>query len=65
MLARALASRVALALDNVRLYAEARYATAARDATLAVVAHDMRSPIQTILMGASLLMNARRRTLAP
>ncbi len=57
VLARAVASRVALALDNVRLYAEATRATAARDATLAVVAHDLRSPVQTILMGASIVMS--------
>ena len=57
VLARELATRVALALDNVRLYAAARQATAARDATLAVVAHDMRTPVQTILMGASMLLN--------
>ena len=58
VLSREVASRVALALDNVRLYAEAKRATAARDATLAVVAHDMRSPVQTILIGASMLASS-------
>ncbi len=49
-LARGLASRVAMSMDNARLYQEARKASAARDATLALVAHDLRTPLQTILM---------------
>ena len=54
-LARGVASRAAMALDNVRLYEQAREASAARDATLAVVAHDLRSPLQTIVLHSSLL----------
>jgi PAS domain S-box-containing protein len=56
-LARGVASRAAMALDNVRLYEQAREASAARDATLAVVAHDLRSPLQTILLYSSLLQD--------
>ena len=54
-LARGIASRAAMALDNVRLYQQAREASAARDATLAVVAHDLRNPLQAILLHSSLL----------
>lgn len=54
-LAHGLASRIALALDNARLYADAQRATAARDATLAVVSHDLRTPLGVILMWTQLL----------
>ncbi len=54
-LARGVANRAAMALDNVRLYEAARSASAARDATLAVVAHDLRNPLQAILSHSSLL----------
>lgn len=49
-LAQDLASRAATALDNARLHGEARRAVAARDATLAVVSHDLGSPLSIILM---------------
>jgi PAS domain S-box-containing protein len=55
-LARALATRIALALDSARLYEEARHAIAARDATLALVSHDLRSPLGVILMQTELLL---------
>jgi PAS domain S-box-containing protein len=54
-LARGVASRAAIALDNVRLYEAARSASAARDATLAIVAHELRNPLQAILSHSSLL----------
>jgi signal transduction histidine kinase len=46
-----LARRVVLALENARLYDEARQATRGRDEVLAVVSHDMRNPLHTILLG--------------
>ena len=55
-LARALATRIALALDSARLYAAAQHAIAARDATLALVSHDLRSPLGVILMQTELLL---------
>jgi PAS domain S-box-containing protein len=54
-LARELAYRAALAIENARLYETARRATQTRDDVLGVVAHDLRSPLATILMQASLL----------
>jgi signal transduction histidine kinase len=57
-LARLLASRMALALDNARLYAVARRASASRDAMLAVVSHDLRSLLNVITMSASVVVDA-------
>ena len=47
--------RVALSIDNARLFETATRAVAARDDVLRVVAHDLRNPLGTILMQASLL----------
>jgi signal transduction histidine kinase len=44
-LAEELARRCAIALDNARLYAEARAAVQARDNFLGIAAHEMRTPI--------------------
>jgi PAS domain S-box-containing protein len=61
-LARDLAYRAGLALDNARLYETARRATRLRDEVLGVVAHDLRNPLGTILMQVALL---RRKTSEP
>ena len=53
--ARELARRAALAVDNARLYREAREATRARDEMLAVVSHDLRNPLQAVLIASTLL----------
>jgi signal transduction histidine kinase len=55
-LAELLARRAALAVENARLFLHAQEATRARDEMLAVVAHDLRNPLSTITMGASLLL---------
>jgi PAS domain S-box-containing protein len=55
--AEELARRAALAVENARLYHEAGEATRARDEVLAVVAHDLRNPLSTILMTCSLLLD--------
>lgn len=55
-LAAELARRAALAVDNARLYGEALDAVRARDEALAVVAHDLRSPLATIVMAADVLL---------
>ncbi len=47
-LAAALAERVALAAVAARLYADARRAVRARDEVLAVVAHDLRTPLGAV-----------------
>jgi PAS domain S-box-containing protein len=55
-LAQALAQRAASALDNARLYDEARHAVRARDDVLGVVSHDVRTPLSVIAMCASALL---------
>ena len=54
-LAEKFASHVSLALENARLYREARRATEGRDQVLGVVSHDLRNPISAIAMCASAL----------
>jgi PAS domain S-box-containing protein len=54
-LAEELARRAALAVENARLYHEAELATRARDQMLGIVAHDLRNPLNTILMASELL----------
>jgi signal transduction histidine kinase len=54
-LAEELARRASLAIENARLFHAARQATSARDEMLAIVAHDLRNPLNTISMGAQLL----------
>jgi PAS domain S-box-containing protein len=55
-LAGELAQRAAVAIDNAKLYHEARQATRARDDVLGIVSHDLRNPIHTIFMSASFLL---------
>ncbi|HTV21676.1 MAG TPA: ATP-binding protein [Polyangiaceae bacterium] len=50
-----LGQRVALLVDNARLYREAREAIRMRDDILAVVSHDLRNPLNTIAVASSLL----------
>jgi signal transduction histidine kinase len=47
-LAEDIARRAALAIDNARLYQEAQRAIRARDGLIAVVSHDLRTPLTTI-----------------
>ena len=54
-LATELVRRAALAIDNALLYRSAQSATQARDDVLAIVSHDLRNPIHTIQMSASLV----------
>ena len=61
LVAQNLARRAALAVDNARLYEEAREAVSARDDILAVVSHDLRNPLNTIVMSASLAMEDTER----
>jgi len=49
-LARALAERGALAIDNARLLRRAQRATAARDQVLSVVSHDLRNALSAVSM---------------
>jgi signal transduction histidine kinase len=65
LLAELFASRVASALDNVALYESAQKATRMRDDLLAMVSHDLKNPLGSILMTSSSLLkltgNADRR----
>ncbi|HEY7235884.1 MAG TPA: ATP-binding protein [Gemmatimonadaceae bacterium] len=54
-LAEKFAAHASLALENARLYREARRATEGRDQVLGVVSHDLRNPISAIAMCASAL----------
>jgi PAS domain S-box-containing protein len=54
-LAQTVASRVAMAIDNVRLFTERTRAVAARDTMLAVVSHDLRNPLNAIQLKAHLM----------
>ena len=50
-----LARLVGGALENVRLYRAAQRATQARNDVLAIVSHDLRNPLHTIVLSASYL----------
>jgi signal transduction histidine kinase len=54
-LADELAVRAGLAIDNARLYREARHAVQVRDDVLAIVAHDLRNPLNAILVQSQML----------
>jgi PAS domain S-box-containing protein len=53
--AQHLGRRAALAIDNARLYEEARQAMHVREQVLAVVSHDLRSPLSAIQLASSVL----------
>lgn len=52
LLAEEVGRRAALALDNARLHAAAQEAVRARDIMLGFVAHDLRDPLNAVLMHA-------------
>ena len=55
-LAAEIGHRVAMAIENVQLFDQAVQASRARDEMLAMVAHDLRNPLNTAKMGLSLLL---------
>jgi PAS domain S-box-containing protein len=55
LLATELARRAALAVDNARLYREAKEAVAARDEVLGVVSHDLGNPLSAIRVSTRVL----------
>jgi signal transduction histidine kinase len=60
MMAEDLARRAATAIDNARLYEEARRAVRSRDDMLAIVTHDLRTPLAAIVTAAALEIAAAR-----
>lgn len=57
-LAEEYARRLALAIDNVRLYERAQQAIRARDDTISLVSHDLRNPVNAIKMIATSLLQS-------
>jgi signal transduction histidine kinase len=55
-LAGDLARRAAVVVEHARLFHEAQQATRARDDVLAVVAHDLRNPLNTVTMAVGLML---------
>jgi signal transduction histidine kinase len=53
--AQALAQRCAVALENASLYRAAQEATRVREEVLAVVSHDLKTPLGALLMGAQMV----------
>ncbi|HEY0021180.1 MAG TPA: hybrid sensor histidine kinase/response regulator [Longimicrobium sp.] len=64
-LAEELGRRAAMAVENARLFGEARAATEARQHTLAIVAHDLRNPLTAIRMDAEMLSSMLRPSVGP
>lgn len=63
--AQELAARCALAIEHARLYREAQEATRAREEILAVVSHDLRTPISAVQLAAGLVASRIRASGAP
>ena len=57
-LARTIAGRVAQVIDNARLFAGRKKAISARDATLAVVSHDLGNSLNAIQLKAHLMLQS-------
>ena len=55
LLAAEVARRGSLAIDNARLYQESQQAVRAREEVLAIVSHDLRNPLNSITLAASLM----------
>lgn len=60
-IAGAIQRRTEVVLDTARIYAQAQRATLARDMMLAVVSHDLKNPLSSVMMGISLLLRHPER----
>src|SRR6185436_10046374 len=60
-----LGRRSALAIEHARLYEQARHALALREQTLAIVSHDLRTPLTTIVMASSMLGDDELTRMSP
>jgi PAS domain S-box-containing protein len=63
--AHEVARGAALSIDNARLYQEAQEAIRRREEVLAIVSHDLRNPLNVILMGTALGLEQERRARGP
>lgn len=54
--AEELGRRAGIAVDNARLWHEAQRAIRARDEVLAVVSHDLKNPLESVLLSSALLL---------
>lgn len=54
-----LARRASISIDNARLYRESQQAVRAREEVLAIVSHDLRNPLNAVILGASLMQTSR------
>jgi signal transduction histidine kinase len=59
-----LAQMASIAIENAWLYESARDAIKARDDMIAIVSHDLRNPLNTIMMGAAMIDPVSLPTLA-
>jgi signal transduction histidine kinase len=55
-IARETARRAALAVDHARMFTAAERAARGREAVLAMVSHDLKNPLSTIMMASQLLL---------
>ena len=55
---RDLASRIALAVENARLYEQAQRAITSRHDMLQFVSHDLRNPLMGIMLSAETMLRA-------
>jgi signal transduction histidine kinase len=53
-----LARHASLAIDNASLYLASQQAVSAREQVLAIVSHDLRTPLNAVTLGASLLQTS-------
>ncbi|MDP9370028.1 MAG: PAS domain S-box protein [Chloroflexota bacterium] len=60
-LAEDLAGRIAVAVDNARLYTEAQEAVRARDQFLSIAAHELRTPVAGVKGYAQMLLRSQAR----
>jgi signal transduction histidine kinase/integral membrane sensor domain MASE1 len=54
------AARIALSIDHAHLFDEAQRASRAREKVIAVVSHDLRNPLTTILLNATSILEVGR-----
>jgi signal transduction histidine kinase len=59
-LASELARHGSLAIDNARLYLESQQAVQAREEVLAIVSHDLRNPLNAVMLAARLMKEETR-----